>query len=69
MCVTYELTPGDLVAKWFTFSAQKNDCELTLDVLDDFNKVLALTYYLTILAFSCVSLGLSALCNSSALFD
>jgi len=43
MCVTYELTPGDLVAKWFTFSAQKNDCELTLDVLDDFNKSVAKT--------------------------
>ena len=67
--MTYELTPGDLVAKWFTFSAQKNDCDLTLDVLDDFNKVLAFTYCFIVLALSCVSLGPPALCNSAVSFD
>ena len=39
ICTTHELTAADLVAKWFTYSATKNDVDLTLDVVDDFNKV------------------------------
>ena len=39
MCTTHELSAADLVAKWFTYSAVKNEVDLTLDVVDDFNKV------------------------------
>lgn len=39
ICTAHELSAADLVAKWFTYSATKNDVDLTLDVVDDFNKV------------------------------
>eukprot|EP00112_Aurelia_sp_Birch-Aquarium-sp1_P011868 Seg2494.2 transcript_id=Seg2494.2/GoldUCD/mRNA.D3Y31 product="DNA polymerase alpha subunit B" protein_id=Seg2494.2/GoldUCD/D3Y31 len=41
ICTAHELSAADLVAKWFTYSATKNDVDLTLDVVDDFNKSVA----------------------------
>ena len=60
MCTTYELTASDLLAKWFTFSAQKNDCELTLGILEDFSKVIV-SHYTFYVAFNPLSEGNPAL--------
>lgn len=45
VCNAYELAVSELVAKWFTFSAQNNDCELTFDILEDFCKSVAQSSY------------------------
>ncbi len=39
MCTSFHLKPTELLAKWFTYSAGKNDTDLTMAIIDDFNKV------------------------------
>eukprot|EP00795_Rhopilema_esculentum_P003065 gene3065-1350_t len=38
MCTSYNLSASDMLARWFTYVATKNDCDFTVDVLDDFCK-------------------------------